>query len=133
MAELKPAYLVHGDDDVKIDGWGARGRERVADDEGAELELLRDERLTGSATAEAIGLLTLGVGRRWIVADGVQAWKEKDAKEVANALSQVDPETVVVFMTQANPKARRGSPAFKGLAPAALLKGVEKAGGEVHL
>jgi DNA polymerase III subunit delta len=132
MADMKPAYLVHGDDDVKLDDWRARVRTRVAEDEGADLEWLRDDRLSGQAIVDALGLLTLGVGRRWIVADGVQDWKEKDVAAVAAALKTIDPETVVIFIAQANPKARRGSPARKGQAPATLAEAVEKTGGEVH-
>ncbi len=132
MADMKPAYLVHGDDDVKLDGWRERVRTRVAEDDGADLEWLRDDRLDGAAVADALGLLTLGMGKRWIVADGVQDWKEKDVTPVAEALKSPDPETVVIFIAQSNPKARRGSPARKGQAPAALVKAVEKAGGEVH-
>jgi DNA polymerase-3 subunit delta len=133
MAEVKPAYLVHGDDDVKLDGWRGRVRTRVAEDQGADLEVLRDEKLSGAAVADALGLLTLGVGRRWLVADGVQDWKEKDVTPVAEALKHPDPDTVLILIAEANPKARRGSPASKGQAPAALAKAVEKAGGEVHL
>ena len=133
MAEMKPAYLVHGDDDVKLDSWRGRVRTRVAEDQGADLEVLRDEKLSGAAVADALGLLTLGVGKRWVVADGVQDWKEKDVAPVAEALAHPDPDTVVIFIAESNPKARRGSPAYKGQAPAALAKAVEKAGGEVHL
>src|SRR5438045_3976227 len=122
MADMKPAYLVHGDDDVKLDGWRARVRERVAEDDGADLEVLRDDRVTCEAVAEALGLLTLGTGRRWVVADGVQDWKEKDVGPVAEALKNPDPDTVVIFIAEMNPKARRGSPASKGQAPAALVK-----------
>ena len=34
MAELKPAYLVSGDDDAKIDAWRARVRKRAEDENG---------------------------------------------------------------------------------------------------
>ena len=132
MAEMKPAYLVQGNDDVKLDGWRARVRQRIAEDPGADLEVLRDERLSPQAVADLLGMLTLGTGRRWILADGVQTWKDKEVAAVAEALASPDPDTVVVFIAEANPKARRGSPAFKGQAPGPLVKAVEKAGGEVH-
>ena len=44
MAELKPAYLVHGDDEVKLDAWRARLRARAGRGPEATLEVLRDER-----------------------------------------------------------------------------------------
>jgi DNA polymerase-3 subunit delta len=133
VADIKPAYLVHGDDETKLDDWRARVRKRVAEDETAELDVLRGERLDPAAAADTIGLLTLAVGRRWIVADGVQDWKEKDVAPVAQALKHKDPDTVVVFLTTVNRKARGKAPAAKGLAPAALVKAVEKVGGEVRL
>ena len=34
MADLKPVYLVCGDDDAKIDAWRARVRERAEDERG---------------------------------------------------------------------------------------------------
>jgi DNA polymerase-3 subunit delta len=128
VAGVKPAYLVHGDDDVTLDAWRARVRKRVAEDSGAELEIFRGDRSSAQDVADALGLLTLGVGRRWILADGVQDWKDKDLAPVAEALKQPDPDTVVVFIAEANPKARRGSPASKGQAPAGLVKAVEKVG-----
>ena len=34
MADLKPVYLVHGDDDAKIDAWRARVRGRAEQEHG---------------------------------------------------------------------------------------------------
>ena len=34
MADLKPAYLICGDDDAKIDAWRARVRRRAEEERG---------------------------------------------------------------------------------------------------
>ena len=34
MADLKPAYMIHGDDDAKIDAWRARVRKRAEQERG---------------------------------------------------------------------------------------------------
>ncbi len=118
--ELKPAYLIHGDDEAKIDAWRRRLRARAqAEAAEASLEVLRGEELTAEATVAAIGALTLGAGRRYLLADGVQRWKDPHVKQVAAALADIPPDTVIVLLSS-------------GDAPAALVKAVEKAGGEVH-
>ena len=42
MADPKPAYLLQGDDEVKIDGWRSRVRQRALDDPEATLEVFPD-------------------------------------------------------------------------------------------
>jgi DNA polymerase III subunit delta len=120
MAELKPAYLIHGEDEARIDAarrrMRARGQAEAAD---ASLEVLRGEQLTAEATVAAIGALTLGAGRRYLLADGVERWKDADVKQVVTALADIPPDTVILLLCS-------------GDAPAALVKAVEKAGGEVH-
>jgi DNA polymerase-3 subunit delta len=119
-AELKPAYLIHGGDESSIDDWRARLRAR-AEREGPEatLEVLRDERLTGDAAAAEITALTLGMGRRYVLADGVQRWKAGDVKPVTAALANLPPDTVVMFIAVGDP-------------PKGLDKAVKGCGGEVR-
>jgi DNA polymerase-3 subunit delta len=119
MADLKPAYLIFGDDEGKIDPWRARVRARAQREEAATLEVLRDERLTGEGAAEAITALTLSTGRRYVLADGIQRWKAADVKEVAAALPALPTDTVVVFIAV-------------GEVSKTLIKAVEDCGGEVH-
>jgi DNA polymerase-3 subunit delta len=128
MAELKPAYLVHGDDEVKLDDWRRRLRKR-ARDEGSSttLEALSGDRANPEAFAEATGALTLSVGRRYILVDGVERWKEKDLPPAVDALKALPPETVVLLIATGKPQ--RG----KGPAPEKLAKAVSAAGGDVHL
>ena len=123
MADLKPAYLIHGDDDVKLDAWRARVRERAAR-EGASLELMSGERDSAEAVAMAMSSLTLSMGRRYIVVDGIERWKDKDVAPAVAALASPPPETVVVLIGTRDPS-KKWSPSAK------LVKAVEKAGGEV--
>src|SRR5262249_27761012 len=54
MTDLKPAYLVHGDDEVKLDSWRARLRARAArEGSDATFEVLAGDQLTPSAFARA--------------------------------------------------------------------------------
>ena len=120
MADFKPAYLIHGEDEAKIDDWRRRVHRRAQGEAAdASFEVLRDEQLTAEATVAALGALTLDAGRRYVLADGVERWKEADVKQVAAALADIPPGTVLVLLSV-------------GKAPAALVKAVEKAGGEVH-
>jgi DNA polymerase III subunit delta len=120
VTELKPAYLIWGGDEAKLDAWRRRLHARVESEApAAALEVLKDERLSARATAEAIQALTLSVGRRYVLADGVERWSERDVKQLEPALSGLSPETVVVLIA-------RGKP------PKALVKAVQGCGGEVR-
>jgi DNA polymerase III subunit delta len=133
MADLKPVYLVHGDDEVKLDNWRRRLRARAgAEGPSTTLDVLAGDALTGEAFAEATGALTLSVGPRYVLADGVDRWKEKDVKLAAEALKALPPETVVLMVAPGKVTRRRGSPS-KGPAPDALAKAVSSIGGEVQL
>jgi DNA polymerase-3 subunit delta len=120
MAELKRAYLISGGDEATIDRWRKRVRSRVGE-EGAQasLEILKGDRLTPDAAAEAICALTLATGRRYVIADGVERWSDADVKHVEPALASVPADTVVIFIAS-------------GDAPKRLVKAVEGSGGEAH-
>jgi DNA polymerase III subunit delta len=120
MAELKPAYLVWGDDEVKLDFWRQRLRRRAeAEGPSTSLEVLREERLTGDAVAAALSSLTLSVGQRYVLVEGIERWKERDLEPATVAVRSLTAGTVVVFIVAGKP-------------PAHLVKAVEAAGGEVH-
>jgi DNA polymerase III subunit delta len=133
MADLKPAYLVHGDDEARIDSWRQRLRARARDDgPSTTLETLSGDALTIDAFVAATGALTLAVGRRYVLADGVERWKEKDLKGAAEALRTLPPDTVVLLIAVGKVRRRRESPA-EGPAQPALVKAVTSIGGEVQL
>jgi DNA polymerase III subunit delta len=128
VADLKPAYLVHGDDDVKIDAWRKRLRARAAaEGPSASLDVLDGDGVSGTAVAEATSALTLAVGRRYVLAEGVERWKDKDVAPVKAALADLPADTVLLLVGRG--KVMRG----KGPAAEALANAVLACGGEVHV
>ena len=76
MAGLKPAYLISGDDDAKIDAWRARVRKRAEDENGpGALESFAAPADPPQAVATALTTLTFASGDRYLLADGVEQWK----------------------------------------------------------
>lgn len=120
MAGLKPVYLVHGDDDAKIDAWRTRFRRR-ADEEGGpgSLETFHAATVAPDAVAGALMALTFATGTRYLLADGVEAWKAGELEPLEPALAEMPPDTVLLLVS-------------RGKALARLVKAVEKGGGEVR-
>jgi DNA polymerase-3 subunit delta len=87
------------------------------------VELLEGESCTGEAVAAALSAMTFALGRRFVIADGVERWKDADAETVATALKGVDPDTLTVAFFA------REEGRYK--VPPGLVKAVEKAGGQV--
>ena len=132
MADLKPAYLAHGDDEAKLDSWRRRLRARAVEEgPSTGLEVLAGDALTADAFVEATGALTLAMGRRYVLADGVERWKEKEVKQAVEALKSLPADTVVLMLASGKVSSRSKPPRYP--APAALVKAVTDIGGEVHL
>ena len=118
MAGLKPAYLISGDDDPKIDSWRARVRRRAEEENGpGALETFAAPGDPPEAVATALTTLTFATGDRYLLADGVEGWKAGDLDPLEKELAAIPEGTVLVLIA-------RGKP------PARLVKAVEKAGGE---
>jgi DNA polymerase-3 subunit delta len=118
MAGLKPAYLISGDDDAKIDAWRARVRRRAEDENGpGALETFSAPADPPEAVATALTTLTFATGDRYLLADGVEGWKAGDLDPLERELAALPEGTVLVLIA-------RGKP------PVRLVKAVEKAGGE---
>ncbi|HEV2975203.1 MAG TPA: hypothetical protein VGX69_09455 [Solirubrobacteraceae bacterium] len=127
MPELKPAYLIHGDDHGAVAerraGLRALAERPEADGGVANVELLDGERATPAAVAEALAAMTLAVGWRVIVVEGVERWREADVERVlAPAIAQMPPETTLALFAREEARAK---------APAALHDAVKRAGGQV--
>lgn len=86
MAELKRAYLFHGDDDVKIDQAKKRLAARAQED-GAEFEVLSATALTPQNFVQLLGSPSLLAASRIVLADGIEAWKAADAGPAADAVA----------------------------------------------
>jgi DNA polymerase-3 subunit delta len=125
MPELKPAYLVHGDDHGAIAERRA-GLRGLAEGEGsgaAAVELLEGDAATPAGVAHALAALTLAVGRRVIVVDGVERWRQPDVEQhLLPALRELPPQTTVALFAREDTRAK---------APAAVHAAVKDAGGQV--
>ena len=123
MPAFKPAYLIHGDDHGRIGERRARLRELAESISGPEgLELLEAEEATPEAAAAAIDAMTLTLGRRFIIVDGVERWKDKELDPLVASLANMPPETTITFF--AREESRKET-------PQRLHKAVQDAGGDV--
>ena len=119
-----PAYLIHGDDHGRIAERRASLRAMAESAAGtAGVEVYEAEQCTPEAVAGALSAMTFAMGRRFVIADGVERWKESDVDPVAAALASADPETVTVAFFA------REEGRYK--APAKLRDAVTQAGGKV--
>jgi DNA polymerase-3 subunit delta len=125
MAEgLAALYLIAGTDGAKIDATRARLRARAEGDGGAgALEVFEPSEGRGAPDHEAllaaIPAMSLTETRRYLLADGVERWRDKQLDAVAEALAELPPDLTVVLVARAK-------------APAKLAKAVKAAGGEIH-
>ncbi|HEY3186584.1 MAG TPA: DNA polymerase III subunit delta [Solirubrobacteraceae bacterium] len=120
MAELKPVYLVCGDDDVKIDAWRARVKARAEQESGqGALESHEASAMGPDALAADLAALTFATGTRYLLIEGVDGWKAGGLEPLERALASMPPDTVLVMVARGKPVAR-------------LSKAVEAAGGEVR-
>ena len=119
---FKPAYLIHGDDHGRIAERRARLRE-IAEHDGAQgLELFEGEQVTPDDIAAALNAMTFAIGRRFIIVDGVERWKDKDMDSLEGALGAIAPDTTVTFFAREDSRLK---------APKRLHDAVVKAGGDV--
>jgi DNA polymerase III delta subunit len=132
--ELKPAYLIAGADEAKIDAVLARLRGRAEREGAGALETFAPADGQGPPDPEALlaalPAMSLMAARRYLLADGVESWSPKQAGQVAEGLEDIPPETTVVLVARLDPGASaRGRDRVKrALAP--LARAVEAAGGE---
>jgi DNA polymerase III delta subunit len=122
-SEIKPAYLIAGTDEAKIARARARLRARAEDEGGpGAMELFEAGEGRRAPDAEAVlaslAAISLIAARRYLLADGVEAWGKADTQRVAVALAAIPPETTVALVAH-------------GKAPGPLAKAVESAGGEL--
>lgn len=119
-----PAYLVHGDDHGRVTERRTRLRERAeAEAAGGGVEVLEGDASTPEAVAAALNAMTFAIGRRFVVVDGVERWKEADVvSHVVPALASLAPDTTIAFFAREDGKLK---------ASGKLAKAVEKAGGRV--
>jgi DNA polymerase III subunit delta len=124
MAELKPAYLIHGDDHgaVAERRAGLRGLAE-GPDARVSVEMLEGDNATPAGVVDALAAMTLTIGRRVIVVDGVERWRQADVEQaLVAALAQIPPDTTLAMFAREEARAK---------APDALHAAVKAAGGQV--
>jgi DNA polymerase-3 subunit delta len=123
--EMRPLYLISGTDGAKIEATRQRLRAR-AEREGGDgaLEVFEPGEGRGAPDHEAllaaIPAMSLMGTRRYLLADSVEKWRDKQQAAVAAAIGgALPPDLTLVLIARAK-------------APAKLLKAVKAAKGEVH-
>ena len=120
MADLKPVYLIHGDDDSKIDAWRSRVRKRAESENGpGALESFDAGSDEADAVVASLAALTFATGTRYLLVDDVGAWKAAAVAPLIDAIESMPPETVLVMVV-------RGKPLKS------IVTAVEQAGGEAR-
>jgi DNA polymerase-3 subunit delta len=123
-AALSSLYLIAGTDQAKIDATRARLRARAEGDGGAgALEIFEPSEGRGGPDHEAllaaIPAMSLTESRRFLLADGVERWRDRQLEPVVEALASLPPDLTVVLIARAK-------------APAKLAKAVKAGKGEIH-
>ena len=123
MSAFKPAYLIHGDDHGRIAERRARLR-RLAEAEGGAqgVELFEGEAASPGAVARALSAMTFAIGRRFLIVDGVERWKDRELDALEAALANMPPDTTVSFFAREDSRTKT---------PARLQAAVRAAGGDV--
>jgi DNA polymerase-3 subunit delta len=125
MAEgMQALYLISGTDGAKIDATRGRLRARAEHEGGAAaLEVFEPGEGRGMPDHEAllgaIPAMSLMDSRRYLLADGVERWRDRQLDAVVAALAELPPDLTVVLIARAK-------------APAKLTKAVKAANGEIH-
>ncbi|MBW3607930.1 MAG: DNA polymerase III subunit delta [Actinobacteria bacterium] len=124
MPEFKPAYLIHGDDHGRIGERRAALRALAERESGSNgVESFEGDHAAPDIVAGALAAMTFAIGRRFLIVDGVERWKDGEiATHLLPALAGIGPETTIAFFAREDGRAK--------VSPQ-LAKAVEKAGGVV--
>jgi DNA polymerase III subunit delta len=122
--EMRALYLVAGTDGAKIDATRGRLRARAEREAGGDaLEVFEPGEGKGMPDHEAllmaIPAMSLMDSRRYLLADGVERWRDRQLEAVAAAVADLPPDLTLVLIARAK-------------APAKLVKAVRAAKGEIH-
>ena len=119
MADLKPVYLIHGEDDARIDAWRTRLRSRAERENGpGGIEVFHAGTDSADEVVASLAALTFATGTRYLLVEDAGAWKAAAAEPLVGALGAIPPDTVLMIVV-------------RGKALAGLVKATKAAGGEV--
>jgi DNA polymerase-3 subunit delta len=121
---MRPLYLIAGTDAAKIDATRSRLRARAEREAGSDaLEVFEPGEGRGmpdhEALLAAIPAMSLMESRRYLLADGIERWRDRQLEAVAAAVGDLPPDLTLVLISRAK-------------APAKLSKAVKAAKGEIH-
>src|SRR6478672_530146 len=121
---MRALYLIAGSDGAKIDSTRTRLRGRAEREAGADaLEVFEPGEGRGmpdhEALLAAIPAMSLMESRRYLLADGVERWRDRQLEAVAVAVAELPPDLTLVLIA-------------RDKAPPKLAKAVKAAGGEIH-
>ncbi|MDE3130043.1 MAG: DNA polymerase III subunit delta, partial [Acidobacteriota bacterium] len=114
---------IHGDDHGRIAERRARLRELAEQQSGAQgVELFEGEQAQADDVAAALNAMTFAIGRRFIIVDGVERWKDKELDALERAVCAIAPDTTITFFAREDGRLK---------APKRLHDAVVKAGGDI--
>ena len=121
---MRPLYLIAGNDTAKIDATRARLRARAEREAGSDsLEVFEPGEGRGmpdhEALLAALPAMSLMDSRRYLLADGVERWRDRQIDPVVTAIGELPSDLTLVLISRAK-------------APAKLAKAVKAAKGEIH-
>ncbi|MDP9345392.1 MAG: DNA polymerase III subunit delta [Actinomycetota bacterium] len=124
MPAFKAAYLVHGDDHGRISERRARLRALAESESGSGgVEIFEGDTATPENVGLALSAMTFAMGRRFLIVDGVERWKDADIETALTPLMKDMPDlTTVTFFAREEGR-------FK--VPAKLVAAVKSAGGDI--
>jgi DNA polymerase-3 subunit delta len=123
--ELKPAYLIHGDDHGAVAERRARLRALAEGGDGgaASVELLDGADASPAGVADALAIMTLSVGRRVIIVEGAERWRQDDVEaQLTGAIAEMPPDTTLAIFAREEARAK---------VPVAVHDAVRRAGGQI--
>src|ERR1700710_373023 len=121
---MRALYLIAGTDGAKIDAPRGRLRARAEREAGGDaLEVFEPGEGTGmpdhAALLAVIPGMAMIASRRYLLADGVERWRDRQLEAIAAAVGDLLPDLTLVLIARAK-------------APAKLTRAVKAAKGEIH-
>jgi DNA polymerase-3 subunit delta len=120
---FKSAYLIHGDDHGRISERRARLRALAEAQSGVNgVEMFEGDGAAPDSVAAALNALTFAIGRRFLIVDGAEKWKDKELDDLEAAIVNIAPDTTITFFAREDGRLKT---------PKRLHDAVKKVGGDI--